>query len=91
MFLRTNQVEFFGGPFDGHVHMIRSIEDHLAQLIAVPVNRNVIEWLSGNSGEEESQATSVAVYILESLPEGIRYSFQGTVPPELFQMEHWVG
>lgn len=77
-------VIFLGGPFDGHQQYLAFSPTELAPVVAVPVNRLILELASSEAPSGEQAMTSVAFYELrESMHLGSSpiYGFIGAVSP----------
>lgn len=84
-------VEFIGGPFDGYKHVVSFPPDHLAPLVVLPVNKNVLKSLDGQPLGQKQPATSAVVYELCE-PQGVfRYRFRGTSAVHSHMLDRWVG
>jgi hypothetical protein len=84
-------VEFVGGPFDGHKHVVASPGDELAALVSIPVNRNMFRMLEGKPRGPKSRATSVAVYELHHEHGVWQYRYLGATTPEQCHFDQWFG
>lgn len=83
-------VEFVGGPFDGHVYVGAGARQ-IAEYVAVPVNARTLSLLDGKGEGKKGAASSVAVYQLQRTGNGWRYLFVAVAPPQDFQLESWIG
>ena len=71
------EIEFIGGPFDGHRQTVSIPVASLADTVALPVSRNIFRLLAGQSSMPGDAATSIAIYELEELHGRQRYYFLG--------------
>ncbi|HUY31461.1 MAG TPA: hypothetical protein VMV69_01675 [Pirellulales bacterium] len=71
------QVEFVGGPFDGHRQPISIPPTALASMAAFPISRNIFRLLDRETGEPNAPTTSLAIYELAVVDEQPRYHFLG--------------
>ena len=71
------EIEFIGGPFDGHRQTVSIPVASLADTVALPVSRNIFRLLSGCNSVPGEAATSIAIYELEELHGQQRYYFLG--------------
>ncbi|MCA9266328.1 MAG: hypothetical protein R3E01_02440 [Pirellulaceae bacterium] len=78
---RIEHVEFFGGPLDGHIHVVSLPTDELNDVAAIPVNQNVIEMLGGHRAQQKGPATSIAVYVRQDDRAGGQYHFLRSATP----------
>ena len=53
---RGTEINFIGGPYDGHVQTFVVPTDRLFRKMAVPVNRNVFRALAGMPRGPEAPA-----------------------------------
>ena len=80
LFSRTREVEFLGGPLDGHRQAMHREQRHT--VIAIPINPNVFRLLSGRQRtRRKSPASSVAIYQLKNSAGVYRYHFVETKSP----------
>jgi len=84
-------VEFVGGPLDGHKHVAMFPPEELAEIITLPINKNVIGMLHGRSRAAKQHATSAAVYQLRHTHGLWRYLYRGAASAKDSQLEAWVG
>lgn len=71
------EIEFIGGPFDGHRQSLSIPVNSLAETVALPVSRNIFRLLAGYQAAPEAPATSIAIYELEIIGGQRRYYFLG--------------
>lgn len=71
------EIEFIGGPFDGHRQMVSIPAASLADTVALPVSRNIFRLLAGHRSVPGEPATSIAIYELDELRGRQRYFFLG--------------
>jgi len=71
------EIEFIGGPFDGHHQSLSIPVNSLAETVALPVSRNIFRLLAGYHAAPDAPATSIAIYELEIIGSQRRYYFLG--------------
>lgn len=86
---RGTQVQFIGGPYDGHIQNFVVPTERLFRKMAVPVNSNVFCALSGMPRGPEAPATSVAIYELCEFDGDWRYEFAESRLAEELNLESW--
>jgi hypothetical protein len=84
-------IEFIGGPFDGHVQSVSLPPRELIDVVALPVNSNVLHMVNGEPVGEKSPASSIAVYERDSATAPPRYRYVGATRAEQFCLQNWVG
>lgn len=77
-------LRFVGGPFDGYCQAVDCSGDELQELVAFPVNENVLKLLAGVARGAERPVRSMAIYRLEGT---LRYRFVGAWPPAAFHLD----
>jgi hypothetical protein len=82
------RVEFFGGPFDGHVQVVRLAVNNLASVVALPVSREIFEMLDGRSSDPNAPVTSEAHYQLDGGTSPPCYRFLRSLAPARSQSHH---
>ncbi|MCA9125061.1 MAG: hypothetical protein H6822_02620 [Planctomycetaceae bacterium] len=87
LFHRVREVEFVGGPFDGHRQTIRLSKEDCQQAIVIPVNENAYRRLAGLSPVPNAGASSYAVYELRKRDREYCYYFTVSKPPSEFEKE----
>jgi hypothetical protein len=76
------RIEFFGGPFDGHVQIVRLAANNLASVVALPVSREMLEMLDGRRPSDDNAAvTSEAMYQLDGGANSPYYRFIRSLAP----------
>ncbi|HTN76637.1 MAG TPA: hypothetical protein VL096_15360 [Pirellulaceae bacterium] len=80
------QVEFVGGPLDGHLQAITVPVHELNETATFPITRNLFRLLGRRSGGKPHPVTSVAIYQLEYSQSAQtdlqpRYRFQNAAAP----------
>ena len=85
-FHRGREVEFVGGPFDGHRQTIRPSSYGYREVIAIPVSENVFRALVGDPQRLNAAVSSIAVYELRKRLGVYRYHFAGARTPKEFQV-----
>lgn len=88
LFQRVQEVEFVGGPFDGHRQTIRLPSEDRREVIAIPVNENVFRLLEGVRQGPKSLPSSIAVYELRKRKGSCRYHFTGAKSPNEFDVKN---
>jgi hypothetical protein len=86
---RGTEVNFIGGPYDGHIQTFVVPSDRLFRKMAVPVNRNVFRALAGIPRGPEEPATSVAIYELEEQNGQLQYRFSEARRAKELNLESW--
>lgn len=86
-FQRVREVEFVGGPFDGHRQAIGRPSDGEQEVVAIPVNENVFRMLAGRPRLSRLEPTSVAVYELRRHRGEYRYYFMVSESPNAFEVK----
>lgn len=86
---RGTEINFIGGPYDGHVQTFVVPTDRLFRKMAVPVNRNVFRALAGMPRGPEAPASSVAIYELVEDGNGWRYEFSESRRAKELNLESW--
>ena len=81
------EVKFVHGPFDGHRQHLTFPERELAPIVAVPVNRFILQLASDEPTTGDQSMTSVAFYELDESGDDVRYRFLGAVSPEATDIE----
>jgi hypothetical protein len=89
--VRDCAIEFVGGPLDGFHCRLACDPSRFGDVIAMPVNRNVIRSLCGEEPGQREAATSAAIYVLSEEASGRRYLFFGPSPVDRFEFESWAG
>ena len=84
---RAYEVEFLGGPLDGHKVFLPVTV--LARRLALPVNRNVVEMLQRRQRGPLEPVTSVAIYRLRKVVGGLHYIFVEAVETSRFSVKDW--
>lgn len=75
------EVEFVGGPFDGHRQYVSIPPETLAAKVGLPVSQNVFRLFDGRSAKPNLPTTSIAVYQLSQGCGTPRYHFLGATAP----------
>jgi hypothetical protein len=89
--VKTCQVRYTGGPLDGHRERVPAVQSSLGDVIAIPVNGNLLAMLTGNRCGPKRPATSVAVYELHVVEGLVEYQFLGPSTAEEMRLEYWTG
>jgi len=77
MRLPLYQVEFIGGPFDGHRQPISIPPTALASMAAFPISHNIFRLLNNEADVPDAPPSSLAIYELAVVDEQPRYHFLG--------------
>jgi hypothetical protein len=88
---KVTLVSFLGGPFDGHAQTVSYPPEELNVIAVLPVNANILNWVSGVPLGPRRPATSLAIYALERDGEEISYLFLGPSAPETHPEHNWMG
>ena len=64
MFEDYYSLEFCGGPYDGYSQQVSIPHANLLEMVSLPVNRNVLRVIQGESPGPDSPTKSVAIYEL---------------------------
>ena len=86
---RTIQLEFVGGPFDGHTQSFSPPLSELGSTVALPVNDNVFRMLAGRRRGPACESRNVALYELYRRNGEWRYYFVSTRPAVELNLEAW--
>lgn len=86
---RSIQLEFVGGPFDGHSQSFSPPLCELGSTVALPINDNVFRMLAGRRRGPASESRNVALYELFGREGRWRYYFVGTRPAVELNLEAW--
>ena len=78
------EIEFFGGPYDGHKETSDCRPIHLAVDVVWLVCENAIRLLNGIEQRAGGTFTSVALYALEYSKGKARYRFVGAISSKDF-------
>lgn len=73
----TQMVEFAGGPLDGYSEPAPPASTLMLDLLAIPINPQLISLLGGNGVQGRSPTTSIALYRLN---DENCYQFVGAAP-----------
>ncbi len=87
-FYQLVEVEFVGGPFDGHRQATRASSGNWQDVIAIPVNGNVFRIMAGSPGASQSPVNSFALYELRKHEGDYCYHFVGRKSPKEFGVEN---
>jgi hypothetical protein len=82
------RIEFFGGPFDGHVQVVRLAVNNLASVVALPVSREIFQMLDGRPSDPNAPVTSEALYQLDGAKNPPCYRFLRSLAPARSQSHH---
>ncbi|HEV3022916.1 MAG TPA: hypothetical protein VGX76_10625 [Pirellulales bacterium] len=77
------EVEFIGGPFDGHRQPISIPPTALASMAAFPISRNIFHLFDNEADEPAAPTTSLAIYELAVVEDQPRYHFLGAAAEAL--------
>ena len=83
------QIEFIGGPFDGHLQDISLAPGELAEMVLLPVNENMLRMVQGQHRGPKAVPTSVAMYSLEQHEGRWRYRYGWAASPDALQLSEW--
>lgn len=86
---RSIQLEFIGGPFDGHSQSFSPPLGELGSTVALPVNDNVFRMLDGRRRGPAVASRNVALYELHHRGGCWRYYFMATRPAAELNLETW--
>lgn len=87
---RQVTIEFVGGPLDGFQQPVPPPTAD-CNLLALPINVNVLRIVSGGTAGEKRKASSVAIYESTSSGRSYVYRFVGPAPVEALKLESWLG
>ena len=82
------EVEFIGGPFDGHSQRVPDRASDLAATVALPVNENVFRMLDGKARGPVRPLRGVALYEHDPDDDG-RYVYVGSCPASQLHLDNW--
>ena len=88
LFDRIQDVEFVGGPFDGHRQSIRLSTTEEQEVIAIPVHEKVLRQLAASPPVCSAFVTSVAIYELRQCKRKYHYQFLSANAPRDYDLEH---
>lgn len=77
------KIEFIGGPYDGYRQTLATPFGELAEIVALPVSRDIYRLLDGETRGQGVPITSVAVYQLEKSGNSWRHRFLGGASPQI--------
>jgi hypothetical protein len=77
------EIEFIGGPYDGYRQVLTTPLNELAEIVALPVSRDIVRLFDGEARGLGAPTTSVAVYQLEVSSNKCRHRFVGAASPML--------
>lgn len=83
--MNTLYLDFVGGPFDGHRQAMDTGDWELRDMVAFPVNENVLRLLAGEPTRPQQPVRSMAVYRLR--PGEACYEFVGAWAPSDFNLD----
>lgn len=86
---RSIQLEFVGGPFDGHTQAFSPPLNELGSTVALPVNENVFRMLDGRRRGPAVASRNVALYELYHRNGTWRYYFTGTRRAAELNLQTW--
>lgn len=81
-FRRVREVEFIGGPLDGHRQPMTAKAQ--VEAFAIPVNENVHRMLVGAKHANALPTSSIAIYELRKRDGQYRYDFVEAKSPKEF-------
>ena len=84
--MAAQQIQFIGGPFDGHTQQNCIQPADQANLVALPVSRGVFQLLDGRPPEDSAPLTSVAIYERDVADDEVRYRFVMSRSPLQFHI-----
>jgi hypothetical protein len=87
----TCEIRFIGGPLDGYRETRPPGQVGLAEVLAVPINSNLLTALVGERRGPKKPASSVAVYELQILDGVVEYRFVGQTTARQLRLEQWSG
>lgn len=82
-------IEFIGGPLDGYDYRASLPDEGLGDVVALPINQNVVRMLNGEGRGEVTGPSSVALYELDRQDEALRYQFVVAGAPTEFELMGW--
>jgi hypothetical protein len=82
---RTVQIQFIGGPYDGHKQAFTN--PPIIERLALPVNENMLPLLKGNKRGPPSPTSTVARYELQQVEEGWQYRFVEAVAARAIDLD----
>jgi hypothetical protein len=75
------RMQFYDGPYDGHVQTVGLPPGQLARVVALPVSAEIFRLLGGNRQPPHVPITSEALYQLEGSTDEPCYRFLRSVAP----------
>lgn len=76
MSVQRTEVEFIGGPLDGHRQCLTLSAGELNCIASFPISRNLFRLMGRRPGGKPHPVTSVALYRLEDQGMRLTYRFQ---------------
>lgn len=89
MFEDYYSLEFCGGPYDGYSQQVSIPHANLLEMVSLPVNRNVLRVIQGESPGPDSPTKSVAIYELRETDGQWRYHYTGSCHAGDLDWDQW--
>jgi hypothetical protein len=80
--MNAYEVEFVGGPLDGHTYSFFHSPAELPPLVKLGISADVVRVLIGEKRKVLSPPSSLAVYCLDRNGDEWRYSHVASIPAE---------
>lgn len=76
MFEQRSEIEFVGGPLDGHRHVVTMPVVEMNSVVSFPINRNLFRLLGRRPSGKPHPITSIALYRLQNDEDRVCYRFE---------------
>ncbi len=83
-----HEVEFIGGPLDGHNYAFSHTPDDLPSLAKLSISADVVRVVTGEKNRVTEPASSTAVYCLDAENGTLRYYFVASIAAEEHQFDN---
>jgi hypothetical protein len=83
----AHEVQFIGGPLDGHTHLFTHAPEQLPSLATLAISPDVIRVVTGAQRKVFSSPTSTAVYCLDQDGDTSRYYHVASIAVQEHQLD----
>ncbi len=83
-----HELEFIGGPLDGHTYLFSHDPGDLPALARLLISSDVVRVVTGEKNRVIAPASSTAVYCLDSENGELRYYFVASIAAEQHQLDN---